>query len=427
MSRHPWMHRFGFPGFAEVDWVLPRDVVHDDPWCEPLPPSFACHDLLGWSLDTLQHDKLRALHFETFHAPLDEPADVPFHALMEPLRGAFERGDLVVWAIRVHAVRSAAELPKTGPQPRPPTTTKSWIEITLVDGQGAPVPNEPYRVVSSQGESLLGTLDGNGFARIDGIAAGGCDVTFPKIDRREWAKRGMLGSATPGNASDDDQIFEPSTEHTVRDGDSMARITRVHRFRHWQTIRGHAKNADLAAKRANPNLFVLGDALFIPEKRLRVEEGCATETRHVFEVASFPCWLRLKLGVREEVAFALDVESVRVREGSLSDGGMIEAPIDALARSGTLTLWSVDEEDRTAENGYALAIDIGGLTAIEAVHGGAGRLTNLGFHRAPLPTKEVDPETEVSISRFQASVPTEVTGAYDAATERDLKAAHDVA
>ena len=66
------MFRFGFPGFAEVEWVLPRDVQHDEPWYEALPPVFGCQDVVAWSLDPRQHDKLRALHEEAIGETLDK-------------------------------------------------------------------------------------------------------------------------------------------------------------------------------------------------------------------------------------------------------------------------------------------------------------------------------------------------------------------
>jgi len=89
---HPWMYRFSFPGFAETEWVLPEGVVHDEPWYEPLPWNMACQDLLAWSLDPHLEDKLRELHEATFREPLIEPAGIPLHHLMGPLRGAFEQG-----------------------------------------------------------------------------------------------------------------------------------------------------------------------------------------------------------------------------------------------------------------------------------------------------------------------------------------------
>jgi hypothetical protein len=59
---HPWMFRFGFPGFAETEWILPAGVERDDPRYEALPPVMACQDLLDWSLDEGLADRLRDLH-----------------------------------------------------------------------------------------------------------------------------------------------------------------------------------------------------------------------------------------------------------------------------------------------------------------------------------------------------------------------------
>jgi hypothetical protein len=36
--------------------------------------------------------------------------------------------------------------------------------------------------------SYTGVLDETGFARIDGLPAGECRVSFPLIDKREWSK-----------------------------------------------------------------------------------------------------------------------------------------------------------------------------------------------------------------------------------------------
>jgi hypothetical protein len=76
---------------------------------------------------------------------------------------------------------------------RPPLTdeekkNKTWIEITLVDGKGNPVPGEPYEVEMPDTSVLSGSLDEKGFARIDGIDPGTCKVTFPEMDGRSWSR-----------------------------------------------------------------------------------------------------------------------------------------------------------------------------------------------------------------------------------------------
>lgn len=66
------------------------------------------------------------------------------------------------------------------------TTKKSWIEIELVDEANAPVPGEAYEITLSDGSVAKGTLDGKGFARVDGIEPGTCKVTFPELDKDAW-------------------------------------------------------------------------------------------------------------------------------------------------------------------------------------------------------------------------------------------------
>ncbi len=65
---------------------------------------------------------------------------------------------------------------------------KTWIEIVLKDEDGNPVPGEPYRITLPDGSVSEGTLDQNGFARVDGIDPGTCEVTFPNLDKDTWDK-----------------------------------------------------------------------------------------------------------------------------------------------------------------------------------------------------------------------------------------------
>ena len=65
----------------------------------------------------------------------------------------------------------------------------SWIEIKLVDEEDEPVPGEKYKITLSDDSVIEGTLDGNGFARHDGIPKGNCKVTFPDLDKEAWEKK----------------------------------------------------------------------------------------------------------------------------------------------------------------------------------------------------------------------------------------------
>jgi hypothetical protein len=63
---------------------------------------------------------------------------------------------------------------------------KTWIEIEMFDEEDEPVAGEQYEITLPDGTVRRGSLDGNGFARVDGIDPGNCDIKFPKLDREAW-------------------------------------------------------------------------------------------------------------------------------------------------------------------------------------------------------------------------------------------------
>lgn len=64
---------------------------------------------------------------------------------------------------------------------------KSWIEIEMVDEEEQPLPGVKYRIILPDGSTIAeGTLDQKGLARVDGIAPGMCNITFPELDEDAW-------------------------------------------------------------------------------------------------------------------------------------------------------------------------------------------------------------------------------------------------
>ena len=61
-------------------------------------------------------------------------------------------------------------------------TEKTWIEIVLLDGD-IPVKGEPYVLTDADGKKHEGTLDENGYARVESIVSGYCRLEFPDIDQ----------------------------------------------------------------------------------------------------------------------------------------------------------------------------------------------------------------------------------------------------
>jgi len=64
----------------------------------------------------------------------------------------------------------------------------SWIEIELLDEEDNPVPGEKYEIELPDGTIAKGSLDGDGFARVDGVKPGECKVCFPELDGEVWGK-----------------------------------------------------------------------------------------------------------------------------------------------------------------------------------------------------------------------------------------------
>lgn len=174
-----------------------------DPGWDVLHPMFPVGYFDRW----LEHAEGRAILYD-MHAALFGPLDLAVwgygeeHLSLKPaLVVAFERGDLVALVPR----RRNAELPgrpevpiepPRRPQPRPPV--KTFIEIVLLDDDRNPVPGEAFELTLPDGDVRQGTLDQAGFARVDGIDPGTCDVSFPKIDGREWGTRPVVRIATDG-------------------------------------------------------------------------------------------------------------------------------------------------------------------------------------------------------------------------------------
>jgi len=62
----------------------------------------------------------------------------------------------------------------------------SWIEIELVDEENKPVSGERYKITLPDSSVAEGTLDEKGFARVEGITPGTCQITFPNLDKDAW-------------------------------------------------------------------------------------------------------------------------------------------------------------------------------------------------------------------------------------------------
>jgi hypothetical protein len=75
---------------------------------------------------------------------------------------------------------------QSGAQPADDKKKDAWIEVQLVDEAGAPIAGEQVRVTTASGDVQELATDANGVARVAGIEAGSCKVTFPNLDKDAW-------------------------------------------------------------------------------------------------------------------------------------------------------------------------------------------------------------------------------------------------
>lgn len=153
-----------------------------------LPAEVACRLVRAWLLDPSARGALLDMHATVRgQLALSTPPSVEADSLLEvDLCRAFDVGDLVL-------VRVADVDPGTGPRPGvtpgsdppQPLPKRSWIEIELVDEDGAPVATD---LLLTLPDGTKRTIPFRGLVRIDDIDPGTCDIEFPKLDAREWRR-----------------------------------------------------------------------------------------------------------------------------------------------------------------------------------------------------------------------------------------------
>jgi N-acetylmuramoyl-L-alanine amidase len=195
--------------------------------------------------------------------------------------------------------------------------------------------------------------------------------------------------------------------HTVAQGECMTYIAKKYGFADPSAIYHHPDNADLRAIRPNPNVLYPGDEVHIPDSDPKWV-GCATTREHDFKLKSPKKKLVIVLhgaaGVpMPGVPYELVVGEARHR-GKTDATGKLEHPVDALATTGTLALWSDPP----------FALDIGSLNPMDdcdddGVSGVQARLNNLGYGAGAI-DGELGARTSAAIRAFERDHGLEVTG-----------------
>ena len=109
------------------------------------------------------------------------------HELRARLERMLSRGELLIFERRrgreLSVTRTIIPVSTVRDSIEP---TKSWLEIALKDANGHPVSDVRFHVILANGDLRRGRLDRSGFARLDGIPEGECQIYFPDYDWSSW-------------------------------------------------------------------------------------------------------------------------------------------------------------------------------------------------------------------------------------------------
>ena len=198
----------------------------------------------------------------------------------------------------------------------------------------------------------------------------------------------------------------------VGEGESTSSLAKKNGF-FWRTIWEHGENAELKAKRKDPNVLFADDEIFIPERELKQVDK-PTEQKHKFKRKGEPCKLKVQLmkagKPRKNEKYVLNLDGTPI-SGTTDGEGKLEHFIPGESRSAQLTLRGGKE---------VIPLRLGDLDPADQPTGLQQRLNNLGF---PCGSEdgEVGEMTKEAIKAFQAAFKLNVTGEADDATKNKLK------
>jgi Putative peptidoglycan binding domain/LysM domain len=214
-----------------------------------------------------------------------------------------------------------------------------------------------------------------------------------------------------------------STAHRVEQGDTLYTIAKQFGFPNWKVIFDDPSNADLKAKRKNPQILHPGDVVQIPDvspdKGLKVpldRRTIITLTKIGFQ----PLRLVLLDGSRfplEKVSYVLSFEGGEIK-GQTDEQGLVSEQIPVGIVEVTLR---IGEEDFSLRVGHLNPLNID--TSDQGISGSKGRLKNLGYF-IELVDGEFGPDAKEAVLLFQAEHRLTKTGTLDAPTRETLLATH---
>jgi hypothetical protein len=243
-----------------------------------------------------------------------------------------------------------------------------------------------------------------------------------------------------------------ATDYIVQPGDCISSLAGARGLK-WDTVWNHPKNAQLKAKRKDPNVLMPGDVIYLPDLDPRIEDR-HTDQRHEFVLLGERTTLRIRLlypedtddttaaarpsppehGARHIVdgdpettvqkrevprsnaPYTLSIDGVSI-SGRTDGQGYIETRIPSTAQAGSLII------DAGTLRQTVIPIQLGYLDPLEEVSGVKQRLANLGFDGGDT-SSEVNEAFGAALRAFQEVNGLDITGEADETTLRKLKSIH---
>jgi hypothetical protein len=203
--------------------------------------------------------------------------------------------------------------------------------------------------------------------------------------------------------------------HVIEPGDSIAELAEIHGL-FAQTIWDDPRNSALRTKRERYDALAVGDVLFIPERRERVEE-VAVDARYRFKRRGIPAKVRLHICVsgasQAKTAYSVQVDG-RSITGQTDANGVAEFFVPAAARRAILEL----------DTGLAFTLVLGGLRPGNTVPGIRQRIENEGIV-CPAHDDIEHPDWRFTLFELQRRLGLPVTARLDRETWQALMQIHD--
>lgn len=211
------------------------------------------------------------------------------------------------------------------------------------------------------------------------------------------------------------------TEHTVVQGDHIAKLAHQYGFTDWKTIWNHGGNSQLRSLRKNPNVLYPGDIVHIPDREARVEQK-STDKKHRFQILREPLKLRIKVQdmngnpvTATKCELTVDTQTYTLT----SDGqGMIEQIISPAAQTGRLVV-----KNPSIPIDLDVPLSVGHLDPIEEREGQQARLINLGYMPGEVGTTDAFRFSQ-AVQEFQRNNDLTVDGVCGPNTQAKLKSLH---